>query len=170
MFIGQVFHALVPVLMQRPITHKAAHRADFCAAKAIREDLIGDAAAEPLGRLCVIVIDGQLPGFHVVPAAVAAFAVAALAAVCPGQAEVVPHQLPGVRRGIEAAKYASPILLYGRKLRLLPGVGKLFVGQQHAADNVLARARAQTKTHLRRAGSSTEGRLVRRVSGVKKSG
>ena len=69
--------------MQRARADKTRNVPLFCAAEAVGEDLIGEAAAEPLRRLVRIVVDRELPGLDRVPRAEASFPVAARAAVRP---------------------------------------------------------------------------------------
>ncbi len=168
--VGAAERRFVPALVERAAADQAIHAAQLCAIKAVGEDLVGDAAAEPVGRFGAPVVDGQLPGRHLVPTLEAAFSIAALAAVRPAQAEVVPDQLR-LRGGEEGAGKGGGAVLVrgGEELGLRPAVGKFVVGEQRAAGDGVP-ARVEGEVHRGEGRDRAEGGLAARVAGIKENG
>ena len=164
--IGAVLRQLVPARVQRARADHACNIARLCAAKPVGKDLIGHAAAEPLRRLVRVVINRELPGGDRVPGAETVLAIAAGAAVRPGQAEVIPDQRGAAGRGISAAENRAPVLLRGGKLRLRPAVGKFLVRQQLAAHDLRAALRLEAERDGRSAGDCAKGGLVQKIARI----
>ena len=166
--VGTVFHRLVPGFMQRPAADKSRGAALFRAEKAIGKDLIGDAAGKPAGRFPAAVIDGQLPRRDGIPALVPACTVAALAAVRPKKAKVVPHQLRRIARGIDAAENGVFPFGGGGKLRFRPAVRKLAMRHQHDAPDGRGIG-TEAESDGRPAGDGAKGSFISFAAGIKKN-
>ena len=168
--VGAAERRFVPALVKRAAADQAIHAARLFAVKAVGEDLVGDAAAEPAGRFDAAVVDGQLPGRYLIPALEAVLAIAALAAVRPAQAEVIPDQLR-LRGGEEGAGKGGGAILVrgGEELGLRPAVGELVVGEQRAAGDGVP-ARVEGEVHRGEGRDRAEGGLAARVAGIKENG
>ena len=141
--------------------------------KAIRftiPDLVHDSAPQVLRGAEILVVDGQLPGRYLIPALEAVLAIAALAAVRPAQAEVIPDQLR-LRGGEEGAGKGGRAVLVrgGEELGLRPAVGELVVGEQRAAGDGVP-ARVEGEVHRGEGRDRAEGGLAARVAGIKENG
>ena len=168
--VGAAERRFVPALVKRAAADQAVHAARPCAVKAVGEDLVGDAAAEPAGRFDAAIVDGQLPGRYLIPALEAILTIAALAAVRPAQAEVIPDQLR-LRGGEEGAGKGGGAVLVrcGEELGLRPAVGEFVVGEQRAAGDGVP-ARVEGEVHRGEGRDRAEGGLAARVAGIKENG
>ena len=168
--VGAAERRFVPALVKRAAADQTVHAARPCAVKAVGEDLVGDAAAEPVGRFDAAIVDGQLPGRYLIPALEAVLTIAALAAVRPAQAEVIPDQLR-LRGGEEGAGKGGGAVLVrgGEKLGLRPAVGELVVGEQRAAGDGVP-ARVEGEVHRGEGRDRAKGGLAARVAGIKENG
>ena len=165
--VRTVFRQLVPTLVQRARPDKTRNVPLFCAAEAVEEDLIGEAAAEPLRRLVRIVVDRELPGLDRVPRAEASFPAAARAAVRPREAEVIPHELYIIGGGEDAAVDRAAVLKDGRELHRCPPVGKLAVGEQLTARDRRAALGAKAEGDGGAAGHRAEGGFAAQIARIK---
>ena len=165
--VRAVFGKLVPIFVQRARADKACNITRFSAAEAVGEDLIRHAAAEPRGRFVCVVVDRELPGLDRVPRAEAVFAVAARAAVCPREAEVVPDELHVIRRGEDAVIDDVAVLLRGSKLHRRPLVGKLAVSKQLTARDRRAALGAKAERDIGAAGHRAKGRFEEKITRIK---
>ena len=111
-----------------------------------------------------------MPGRYLIPALEAVLAIAALAAVRPAQAEVIPDQLR-LRGGEEGAGKGGGAALVrgGEKLGLRPPVGKFVVSEQRAAGDGVP-ARVEGEVHRGGGRDRAEGGLAARVAGIKENG
>ena len=90
--LGPPGGALVPVLVYPAVADEPGGIGVGQAAVAVREDLIGDALAEP-GGSAALLVDRQLPGHRLALAVIAGLVQEAAGAVVPPEAEPVPGQL-----------------------------------------------------------------------------
>ena len=166
LFVRAVFRQLVPLLVQRAWPDKSCDLSLFRAVEAVGEDLIGEAAAEPLGRFVRVIVDRELPRLDRVPRAKAGLPVAARAAVRPEEPKVIPHEVCLSRRDKCAAKDGRAVLPRCFQRDGLPMIGKFRVGEQLAARDGRARLGPQAELHARAAGHRAEGRFVAKIAGV----
>ena len=127
--------------------------------KAIWENLVCHALAEPAGRRRVLV-HGELPACQLLLLAPAVFAVADGAAVAAGKAEAIPTQIRLLRRSIDAGKAA----LGGRQGTDLVLLRKFAVDQQLTGVIICV---PQGKGNFGAAGNSAEGGFAGQVLRIK---
>ena len=138
--VGEVLHQLLPVLVDHPVPQHPCGIGDEGAVKAVREDLVGDPLAEPLGGGQLVVVNGLLPAGGLAVAAQTVFSQPDLRAVLPGKAEAIPDQLRLLRStvpereggavarfrlGVSGMRGLDGVLCVGGgEGKLLPHIGK----------------------------------------------
>ena len=152
---------VLPVLAELPAAHQAVKvRQEAGPAEAIRENLVGHAAAKPIRRGQGVVVDRLLPG-EAVPVQKEG------AAVLPGEAEGVPEEIRLGGGGVgDGEKGAVPGNTGGNHGKLPALSGKLQMQQERGGDKALRQIRAEGEGNICRAGDRPEGRFAEGVAGV----
>ena len=168
--VRQIVRDILPVLMEPPSGGHLRHVRQVGAAKAVREDLIGEPLPKPAGGGGGGVIDRHLPAVLGLVGPAGGIQIPD-AAVRPGEAEGVPAELRRTWRGEgqgEALPLPVPALGLELPFPLLPG--EFPPQQQRAADEALPALRPDVERHRRAQGDGAEGVFAEGAAGIEDKG
>ena len=169
-FIGQIFHQLVPILVDKTVACHTVWVGDGGAVETVGENLIGHTAPKPVWCLMGGVVDGLLPIDRFPLATVAVFAQIDRTAVRTVKAEAVPNQLWFGRDGVadrKTALFAIGFPLCFREGNFAVFIGKFAVDQQRTALESLRGKGAERERDVRTARYGTEWLFIPTVTRIK---